>query len=284
MNIENINNGATTMLQERQIKNRYGYNEKPTTLVKRINAHKNYAKYEINDWILKMINLGAEERVLDVGCGYGKQAIEYAKIVGRDGIVFGVDISEDMLAEAWKKAEEEKVTIQLIKYDANNVPFDFFDDDYFSFVSCCFAIYYLEDINTFLLEVKRILRNKGKLLIVGPTVNNAKEMKQLHYKITNKEIPQIYENSEKRMQQEAIPYAKRYFKNVKVNLFNNMIVFPTPAAFIDYYKSTQLFKETVNNENEDFHIKMVKDEVERVIIQNGKFELHKQVYGIIGYK
>lgn len=258
--------------------------EKPISLSKRIKAHKNYAKYEINDWILKMVNLGTEEKVLDVGCGSGKQSIEYAKVVGKNGIVLGVDISEDLLKEAKKRAEEEKVTIHLIKYDANRVPFDFFDDNSFSFVSCCFAIYYLAEIRKFLLEMKRIIRDGGRLFVVGPTVSNANEMKRLHYRITCKEIPQIYENSEKRMEHEVIPYTKRYFKNVKVYVFNNILVFPTAETFLDYYKSTQLFRETIKIENEDFHIGKIRDKIDETIIQNGKFELSKQVYGIIGYK
>lgn len=272
------------MLQEEGITNRYEFKEKLITLSKRMNTHNNYAKYEINDWILKIINIGAEERVLDVGCGLGKQAIEYAKIVGKDGIVIGFDISEDMLEEAKKKADEEKVTIQFIKYDANKVPFDFFDDNYFNIISCSFAIYYLEDISKFLLEMKRILMSMGRLFVVGPTISNAKEMKQLHYKVTGREILQIYENSEKRMQNEVIPFTKRYFKNVKLYIFDNILVFPTTESFLDYYKSTQLFRETIKYENEEYHIKKIKHEMGNIIIKCGQFELSKQVYGIIGYK
>lgn len=277
-------NGDITMLQEECIKNRYEFKEKQITLSKRMNTHNNYAKYEINDWILKMINLGSEERVLDVGCGLGKQAMEYTKIVGKDGIVIGLDISEDMLEVAKKKADEEKATIQFIKYDANKVPFNFFDDNYFNFISCCFAIYYLDKIKKFLFEIKRILISGGRLFVVGPTVSNAKEMKRLHYKVTNREIPQIYENSEKRMRNEVIPFTKRYFKNVKLYIFDNMLVFPTTESFLDYYKSTQLFRETIKCENEEYHIKKIECETDKIIIKNGQFELSKQVYGIVGYE
>lgn len=264
-----------------EMKNRYETNEELATLAERINVHKTYAKYEINDWILKMINLKSGERVVDVGCGSGKQTIEYAKIVGKDGIVVGIDISEDILKKAKELAEEEKVAIQLVKCNANNISFVFTMNDFFSLISCCFAIYYLEDIQKFLLEVKRKLRSGGRVFVVGPTLNNAKEMQQVHSKVFNEKLPQIYE---KRMKYEVIPCIKRHFANVKIGIFNNILIFPTTTTFLNYYKSTLLFRESIKNKNDEFYLKRIKDEVDRFIIQNGKFELHKQVYGIIGYK
>ncbi len=259
----------------------YGYKEELASLEERIDSHERYAKYEINDWILEMINLKGGEKVLDIGCGIGKQAIEYAKVVGLRGVVVGIDISEDILRAAEERAKEEKVEIQFFKYNANNIPFDFANDDYFDLVSCCFAIYYLEDVQKFLLEVKKKLRSGGRIIVVGPTVENAKEMLNFHSKIFDEDLPQIYE---KRMKYEVIPLIRKYFSNIKVTIFNNVLVFPTNEAFLSYYTSTLLFRKSSKSKNNKIYLKKMQDEVDLIIAQNRKFELHKQVFGILGYK
>jgi SAM-dependent methyltransferase len=47
----------------------------------------------------------AGDRVLDVGCGPGFYVSELVEVVGRDGLVAGVDVSADMLAVAAKRAQ-----------------------------------------------------------------------------------------------------------------------------------------------------------------------------------
>ena len=257
---------------------RWGYEEK--TLAERIDVHKKFSKYEINDWILKIVALKKGERVLDIGCGDGKQTIPYAKKVGKTGVVIGTDISGELLEEAGEKAKQEKVRVQLIKHDANT-GFDF-EDDYFDVISCCFAIYYLMDVEKFLLEVKRILKNGGRIFVVGPTVDNAKEMILIHSKITGKEVPQL---REKRMRDEIIPLIKKHFDNVKINVFNNQVNFPTTKAFLSYYESTLLFKESSNSREKcGEYLEKMKRKVDKIIEEEGNFKLNKQVYGILGYK
>jgi len=255
---------------------RWGYRE--TALAKRIETHKKYAEYEINDWILRIVAPKKGDKILDIGCGDGKQTIPYAKKVGDGGLVVGVDVSEKLLEKAEKRAEQEKVKIQFLNHDAN-APFDF-EDNFFDAVSCCFIIYYLTDVEKFLLEVKRILKKGGRIFIVGPTVNNAKEMIRLQSKATGKKVSQF---REKRTRDVIIPLVKSHFKNVKVNIFNNSITFPSTKAFLNYYKSTLLWKESSKSKKErERYLKKMEKEVNEIVARKGCFLLRKQVYGILG--
>lgn len=255
----------------------WGYEE--TTLKQRIDAHKKYAKYEINDWILEILNLNRGERVLDIGCGDGKQAIVYARKVPL-GLVVGTDVSNQLLREARIKAKKEKVTISFIKHDAN-LPFQFSDNS-FDVVSCCFAIYYFLDIEKFLPEIKRILKVGGRVFVAGPTLENAKEMLLLHAGITGNEVLQL---RERRMRDEIIPLVKKFFEPVEISVFNNPVTFPDSQSFLDYYTSTLLFKESSNNPEERMkYLSKMKEQVDKIIKEKGAFELRKQVYGILGYK
>lgn len=67
------------------------------------------------DFLIEVMALTDGARVLDMGCGTGRHAIELA---GRGYRVTGVDFSEGMLAEARRKADEASVEVDWIQSDA----------------------------------------------------------------------------------------------------------------------------------------------------------------------
>ena len=65
----------------------------------RISTHANFAKYEINDWIIPILDVQKHDHVLDIACGNGKQLIPISKIIDDSGSITGLDISEELLNE-----------------------------------------------------------------------------------------------------------------------------------------------------------------------------------------
>lgn len=59
-------------------------------------------------------------KILDVGCGTGRHAIELTK---RGYRVVGIDLSDAQLTRAREKAAQENLTIDFQKHDARNLPF-----------------------------------------------------------------------------------------------------------------------------------------------------------------
>jgi SAM-dependent methyltransferase len=59
-------------------------------------------------------------RILDLGCGWGRHSIELASS-GFD--VTGLDLSEFLLAEARRRAEEAGVDLRLVRADMRGLPF-----------------------------------------------------------------------------------------------------------------------------------------------------------------
>jgi 2-polyprenyl-3-methyl-5-hydroxy-6-metoxy-1,4-benzoquinol methylase len=71
-------------------------------------------------FIEQEIGFDKTKRILDVGCGTGRHAIELAK---RGYIVTGVDLSESQLIRAREKAAEAKVNVQFELGDARALRF-----------------------------------------------------------------------------------------------------------------------------------------------------------------
>lgn len=67
------------------------------------------------DFLVEELGLREGDRVLDVGCGTGRHAVELAK---RGFAVTGIDLSRGMLREAERHAEEEAVSVRFLHGDA----------------------------------------------------------------------------------------------------------------------------------------------------------------------
>ena len=106
------------------------------------------------------VELKEEEIVLDLGCGAGLDLYFYAKAVGTNGKVYGLDISQDMISKA--KDNMERVGIKNVETKcghSDNLPFE---DNFFD---CCASngIYNLSpDKEKVMKEVFRILKPGGR--------------------------------------------------------------------------------------------------------------------------
>jgi 2-polyprenyl-3-methyl-5-hydroxy-6-metoxy-1,4-benzoquinol methylase len=73
------------------------------------------------DFIEKELNFDKSLKILDVGCGTGRHAIELTK---RGYNVTGIDLSENQLERAIEKAKANNLVIDFQRQDARNLPFD----------------------------------------------------------------------------------------------------------------------------------------------------------------
>lgn len=114
------------------------------------------------DFIESEIKRDKSCRILDVGCGTGRHAIELAK---RGYSVTGVDLSENMLNRAREKAIDTGVQIDFEKADARNLPFE---DEFDLVIMLCegaFPLMETDQMNFQILEsAARALKKDGKLI------------------------------------------------------------------------------------------------------------------------
>ncbi|MDD5700971.1 MAG: class I SAM-dependent methyltransferase [Dehalococcoidales bacterium] len=107
------------------------------------------------DFIEREIGFNRSKKMLDVGCGTGRHAIELSK---RGYNVTGIDLSDSQLAKAMEKAEKQALEIDFLKHDARNLPFE---NEYDLVIMLCEGAFPLMETDEMNYE---ILRNAAKAL------------------------------------------------------------------------------------------------------------------------
>src|SRR5512146_2462488 len=72
------------------------------------------------DFLEAEIGRNRAARILDIGCGTGRHAIELAR---RGYSVVGVDLSESMLGKARANAEKSRVGVEFVRADARSLTY-----------------------------------------------------------------------------------------------------------------------------------------------------------------
>ena len=114
------------------------------------------------DSIEQEINCDKSIKILDIGCGTGRHAIELAKRVYQ---VTGIDLSESQLKRAQEKAKEAGVTICFQKHDARNLPFKGEFDLAIMLCEGGFSLMETDEMNFEILKnATKSLKNNGKFI------------------------------------------------------------------------------------------------------------------------
>ncbi|MFC1984024.1 class I SAM-dependent methyltransferase [Chloroflexota bacterium] len=114
------------------------------------------------DFIEQEISFNKSIKILDIGCGTGRHAIELSK---RGYNVKGIDLSDSQLARARVKAEKQGLRISFLKHDARNLPFE---NEYDLAIMLCEGAFPLMETDEMNYEILRnatkSLRKQGKLI------------------------------------------------------------------------------------------------------------------------
>jgi ubiquinone/menaquinone biosynthesis C-methylase UbiE len=262
------------------------YQETTTDLMKRIDIHNQYGGRNIDEWMLKILGLTPGIKILDVACGAGKQVTSFYNELKGDVDITGGDVSQDLLEKARNESQKNQVKATILDLDFN-IPFKFVNDQ-FDLVSCCFAIYYAEDIAFTIREIHRVLKPGGKLFTTGPMPQNKQILYDVIKEATGKTIPAMPGSS--RYGSEILETIKKQFANIEVHIFENPLTFTKAEPFLEYARASlsedrklwgDFFKEKQDFEH-------IMNQIEQVahqrITRDGQLVMTKVVGGFIATK
>ena len=111
-----------------------------------------------------LLGLSPGDMVLDVACGPGNFSREFAKAVGDDGLVVGIDASRTMLTRGVADLIAAGLpNLALVRGDATQLPFP---DGTFDAVCCFAALHLFADPFGGLDEMRRVLRPGGRIALM----------------------------------------------------------------------------------------------------------------------
>jgi SAM-dependent methyltransferase len=118
------------------------------------------------DFIEKEIRYDKSLKILDVGCGTGRHAIELTK---RGYRVTGIDLSESQLKRAREKAADARLVIDFQCQDARNLPFDSEFDVAIMLCEGGFSLMETDEMDYEILKnVTKSLKPQAKFIFTAP--------------------------------------------------------------------------------------------------------------------
>ncbi|MHB1166958.1 MAG: class I SAM-dependent methyltransferase [Carboxydocellales bacterium] len=152
-------------------------------------------KLLLADTTIGKLGLTPGSVVVDVGCGTGYFTISLAKAVGEAGQVIGVDILAEMLEEAriWLNMELEHGAphnVQFLLSQENSLPLD---NQSVDVVFMAMVLHELLDTEVFFQEIERVLRKKGKLIIIEWKKESTKSGPPIKERLSEEQVSKLLE-------------------------------------------------------------------------------------------
>lgn len=262
------------------------YQETTSDLQKRIDIHQKYGLKDIDSWMLEILQLKPDLSILDVGCGSGKQCFAFHTYLQGRATIMGGDVNPDLLAQARDTNRGMGEPVKFISLDFNK-PFNL-GENLYDLVSCCFAIYYAEEIPFTISEMHKILKPGGRLFTTGPMPQNKWLFYEIIQKATGKPIPLMPGSS--RYSTNILSRMKHLFTSVETHIFENPLVFESVDPFIEYTRASlsedrQIWNSLFQSKSEfEEIINAIKVEASDRLSRDGKLSMTKVVGGFIATK
>lgn len=262
------------------------YQETTKDLLKRIDIHEKYGARNIDQWTTEVLQPKPGMKILDVGCGAGKQCFLYSDFTKKQALITGGDFSSDLLekAQARNKERNDNITFQFLDF---NKAFKFLDNT-FDLVSSAFAIYYASDLRFTFNEARRVLKPGGRLFVTGPLPENKRMFYEIIEEASNQPIPAMPGSS--RFKSDIYRTIAELFSTTDLLTFENPITFPSIEPFIEYTRASlsedrKLWTSMFNGSKEyEALIKSIEKVAGDRLERDGKLVMTKVVGGILAVK
>lgn len=237
----------------------------------RINTNKN-AEKDFNEWSINLIpELPLRANILDLGCGTGKQVNIFSQFFDKDSRIIALDKSLENI-----KILEKRYTglpkLELINADFKHFSKDMkFKDNFFDIIYSFYALYYAEDLEGVMRKVYNILKGGGRFWTVSPYIGTNDEIFRILTKFYQLESKVMY--SIEKFYRDIISLCKEVgFKEIKIDIFKNKIIYENKKSLIKYLQNTTFY----NKEYED----KILTEIDKLFFNTTPFRLSKNAISI----
>jgi SAM-dependent methyltransferase len=141
-----------------------------------------------------LLGLSPGDGVLDVACGTGPFTRDFARAVGPDGLVVGIDVSETMLTRAVSDTREAGLEqVAFVRGDAAELPFR---DQSFDAVCCFAAIHLFAEPLGALDRMTSVLDSGGRIAIFTSARGRSAPLRTVESVIQRRSGMRMFEQDE----------------------------------------------------------------------------------------
>ena len=219
------------------------------------------------DWIFDtLVKLPADSKILELGCGSAEMWKECASRIPSGWAITLTDLSDGMLDAAWRNLVPLGRGFKFEQMDAQSIPYA---DKKFDAVIANHMLYHVPDREKALAEIKRVLKDNGRLITTTVGNTHMQEMYQwLRFVNTNKRSdmfsnPFTLENGYRQLQNAFSQVKKlQYADNLQVTEIDPLIAYirsSIGAADLSEEKLRDLRKELSTTLQQEGKIFITKD-------------------------
>lgn len=182
------------------------------------------AVINMNRVLAKTAKITSKDNVLDAGCGIGGSSIWIAKNIGAK--VTGLNIHGAQLKIANNLAREYNVN-HLVKFVKGNFMHTRFPNKRFDVIWGLESVCYAENKKDFLMEAKRLLKNKGRIVVADGFLKkenlNSKEKEEMEKWLAGWAVPNLASLTEFRTCLDELGFKNIRFRDVTENVLPSSV-------------------------------------------------------------
>jgi demethylmenaquinone methyltransferase/2-methoxy-6-polyprenyl-1,4-benzoquinol methylase len=151
-----------------------------------------HSERKVRETGLEVLAASPGEHLLEIGVGTGHGLADLARAVGPDGRVFGIDLSENMVALAQECLNQEGLAerAEVQTGDAEHLPFESESMDGV-FMSFTLELFDTPDIPNVLEECRRVLKPGGRIAVVAISKEGKQGMAVHAFEWTHRHFPNL---------------------------------------------------------------------------------------------
>jgi SAM-dependent methyltransferase len=214
----------------------YSYSEVPSDLQKRIDAHKKYSEFSLEEFLQQEFPVRGK-CVLDLGCGSGNFAGLFSD---QAQAYLGVDKNPELIQQARSKYGK-RPNVWFAVSDIDD-PFPF-PEKMWDLIFLIFSSYYSNNPADLFDRCLAALNTGGKVVAIGPGPENAKEIDAYCYALFKRKV-----SSEKRVGRisgEFSQLLKQQPVSHELKRIHFDLQFPSYEEYFEYISSTLQYRESV---------------------------------------
>jgi len=123
-------------------------------------ANANSKLLDTRELVYSLLTPVTNQKILSIGCGDGTECVSFAE---NGAEIVGIDSSSELITIAKNKHSELGIDFFVMDYEETS-----FEDKTFDGIISIMSIMYKENLTKVLLELKRILKQDGSMIIVVP--------------------------------------------------------------------------------------------------------------------